>query len=156
MLRERLRSVERSVYRRALHSGAPPLDDVAPVAWDTAALRAHQFCLIVTYRRDGRAVPTPMWVAMVGDAMVARSAASDGKIKRIRRDGAVRIAPCTLSGRPLTAPMEGTARLLEDPTSRAQAEAALRDRLGLLRRLYSLFRDPVLEPAYIEVTARAA
>lgn len=150
--RTTLRSVETRLYRRLRHPAAERLDAATPAGWDPAALERHRYCLLVSFRRDGTPVPTPVWFALDTDGrrILIRSGASDGKVKRIRRDGRVLVAPCTFFGRPLGEAMEGQARILRQP-EHAAAEAALRTALGLQRRVYAFFRDRALEPAYIEV-----
>lgn len=69
---------------------------------DLERLGAAQYLLLTTFRRDGTAVPTPVWVARDGAELVVFTAPNAGKVKRIRRDGAVRVGPCTMRG--LTSP----------------------------------------------------
>lgn len=54
-----------------------------------------------TFRKSGEAVDTPVWV--VGDDTDARqlyifTRAASGKVKRVRNQGAVEIAPCSMRG----------------------------------------------------------
>jgi PPOX class probable F420-dependent enzyme len=59
-----------------------------------------------TYRRNGAAVRTPVWFAaapaVAPGAAVPKfyiySTADSGKVKRVRRNGAARFAPCDISG----------------------------------------------------------
>jgi PPOX class probable F420-dependent enzyme len=55
--------------------------------------------LVTTYRKDGRAVPTPVWVVRDGDGIAIWTASDSGKVKRVRRDGAVLVGPCTAGGK---------------------------------------------------------
>jgi PPOX class probable F420-dependent enzyme len=144
-----LRATERHLYANALHPHADDLSGV-PGPWDLEVLMGHRYLLLVSYRRDGIPVPTPVWFAAAGVRVVIRSAASDGKIKRIRNQPTVRIAPCSLRGRAFSAPMLGRARILE-PDEEEQAEQTLRASLGLQRRLYNLLRQPLLDALYVEV-----
>jgi uncharacterized protein len=100
------------------------------VASDVDRLGAEKYVLLTTFRRDGRAVPTPVWVARDGDELVVFSAPDAGKVKRIRRDGTVRVAPCDLRGRRRGDDVPGHARLLDD--------AAARRVHGLITRKYGL------------------
>ncbi|GLY02457.1 MULTISPECIES: PPOX class F420-dependent oxidoreductase [Actinoplanes] len=75
-------------------------------------LGAARYVLLTTFRRDGRAVATAVWVLPAPDGELAIwTAADSGKIKRIRRDGRVTLAPCTVAGRVLGPAVEGRARL---------------------------------------------
>lgn len=151
-LRQSLRAAEQRLYRSLRSETAFSAISAPRVPWSVSELSAHPFCSVVSWRRDGRGVPTPVWFAITGERIVFRSAASDGKIKRIRRERDVLVCACSLRGRPLSPTMAGRARLLDEAEWSA-AEAALRARYGVQRRLYALLRDPLLEAAYVEVAA---
>jgi PPOX class probable F420-dependent enzyme len=74
---------------------------------DFGTLRFKRYLSLETYRRDGTPVRTPLWFALASphgaDASAATiyvyTTADSGKVKRIRRNGAARIAACTALGR---------------------------------------------------------
>ncbi len=105
--------------------------------------------LLVTYRRSGEGVPTPVWVAKVGERLVFRSEADTAKVRRIRNDPRVRVAPCTLRGRPTGPPVEATARIV-GPRDEA-AERALAAKYGWRRRAYTRVA-PLGDLVYVEIT----
>jgi len=76
-----------------------------------ADLGAEKYVLLTTFRKDGRAVPTPIWVVPDGDGLAVWTRADSGKIKRIRRDGRVTVAPCNFRGTVAGAAVEAHARL---------------------------------------------
>ena len=96
----------------------------------TAELAAGKYVLLTTFRRSGEPVPTPVWVVDEGGLLYAWSATDTGKVKRIRRDATVRVAPCDFRGNPTGPEVAGTARLLD-------AEGTDRVR-GLIRRKYGI------------------
>jgi len=49
---------------------------------DLSALGDEAFVSLTTYRRNGDAVSTPVWVARDGDSLVVTTAASTGKMTR--------------------------------------------------------------------------
>ncbi|MBO0874178.1 MAG: PPOX class F420-dependent oxidoreductase [Pseudonocardia sp.] len=100
-------------------------------------LTAGSYLLVTTFRRDGRAVPTPVWAARDGDGLVIWSAADAGKVKRIRREGSVRLAPCTARGKPTGTEVAGHARLLDAEESR-RARRLIAARYGVVGRLAML------------------
>jgi Pyridoxamine 5'-phosphate oxidase len=55
-------------------------------------LRGHKYCLLVTYKRSGEAVPTPVWFGLGDGKLYVRSEAKVAKVKRIRNDARVRVA----------------------------------------------------------------
>ncbi len=99
-------------------------------------LRTHKYCLLVTYKRSGEAVPTPVWFGLADGKLFIRSEANVAKVKRIRNDPQVRLAPCTVRGKPVGPPAEGRARVLDQPSDEQKAEAALQANYGLGRKLY--------------------
>lgn len=93
-------------------------------------LASAKYLLLTTFRRDGTAVPTPVWVVGDGSLLYAWSAVDTGKVKRIRRDGAVLVAACDFHGKADGPAKPGTARLLD-----AEGTERVRD---LIRRKYGI------------------
>ena len=151
-LRERLHRLENRFYAAIRH---PSADEVASAPLGPAgldALHGAAHCLVVSYRRNGQPIATPVWFAIDGDRLVFESDADSLKLKRIGRNPHVRVAPCTSRGRPLAPPAEATARIL-DPDQEPEAERALAEKYGWSRRLTSRLRPT--SPAglaYVEVT----
>ncbi|WP_026423657.1 PPOX class F420-dependent oxidoreductase [Actinokineospora inagensis] len=77
------------------------------------ALGDGKYLLVTTYRRDGTAVPTPVWVARDGADLVAWTVRDSGKVKRIRAGCRVEVGPCDVRGRPLGESSTVKARLLD-------------------------------------------
>jgi PPOX class probable F420-dependent enzyme len=98
---------------------------------ELARLAAEKYIVLTSFRKDGTAVPTPVWVARDGDELVVFTAPDAGKVKRIRRDGAVRVGPCTVRGVPTGDDVPARARILD--------EAAARHTMKLIARKYGLF-----------------
>lgn len=80
---------------------------------DLDLLGKAKYVRLTTYRKDGTAVPTPVWVVRDGDELLVFSAPDAGKVKRIRRDGAVRIGPCDARGNAKGEEVPGQARILD-------------------------------------------
>jgi hypothetical protein len=111
--------------------------------------------LLVTYRRDGTPVPTPVWAAPAGDILYVRSERASGKVKRLRGDARVLVAPCTVRGRPLGPPFEAWGRVL-DGEGQLIAERTLAARYGLGRELFELAMDIMrVDMCYLEVAPHA-
>lgn len=96
--------------------------------------------LLVTYRRDGTPVPTPVWAARAGSVLYVRTERSSGKVKRLRRDPRLLVAPCTVRGTPLGPPLQASAKVLEGAEEHL-AERALAARYGLGRELFERAMD---------------
>jgi PPOX class probable F420-dependent enzyme len=112
---DRLVTIGRTI---AMHTGQPIQDqhataDVVPAsATSFAPFARQQTVLLTTFRRDGTPVKTPVNIAVDGDRAFIRSWDSAGKVKRIRNNPEVAIAPCTARGRPTGPPMSARARIL--------------------------------------------
>jgi uncharacterized protein len=127
----------------------------APRAGSVGEIRDCKRSLLVTYRRDGTPVPTPAWTAERGGRLYVRSERASGKVKRLRRDPRMLVAPCTVRGEPLGAPLEASARVLtrEQETG---AERALASRYGFGRLLFELAMDLLrVDMCYLEITLGA-
>lgn len=97
-----------------------------------------KYLLLTTFRGDGRPVSTPVWAARHGEELVVRTPADTGKVKRIRRDGAVEITPCDVRGRVRGESVSGRARLL-DPEQTRDVHAAIERKYGILGRLLTVW-----------------
>lgn len=117
-------------------------------------LRGHKYCLLVTYKRSGEPVPTPVWFGLEGGKLYVRSVADAGKVRRIRNDPRSRVAPCSARGKPLGSPAEGRTRVLDQQSDNELAEAALRAHYGLGRKIYEGASEAVgIKTVYLETTA---
>ena len=76
-------------------------------------LNSAKYLLVTTFRRDGRAVATPVWKVRDGDALGVWTATGSGKVKRIRNRPEVRLAPCDYRGPPLGEEVSGRAEILD-------------------------------------------
>jgi PPOX class probable F420-dependent enzyme len=97
-------------------------------------LGASPYVRVTTFRKDGRAVPTPVWVVLDGDGLAIWTARDTGKVKRVRRSGDVLVGPCTARGRLTGAEVPGTASIL-DSAGTARVRTLLARKYGLMGRL---------------------
>jgi uncharacterized protein len=89
--------------------------------------------LLRTRRRNGDWVATPVNVAVERDRAHFGTAASSGKVKRLRNFDLVEVGPCTLRGRPTGPVVTARARRLEGEEAVA-AERRLRARYPIVYR----------------------
>jgi PPOX class probable F420-dependent enzyme len=108
--------------------------------------------LLSTFRRNGTPVSTPVWAAPEGGRLYVRSERTAGKLKRLRNDARVLVAPCTVRGKPLGAPFEASARVLA-PHEESLAERALARRYGFGRELFERTMDVWrVDMCFLEIT----
>ena len=118
----------------------------------TANLHDARYIALTTYRRDGRAVTTPVWAAPLEGKLYVVTAASTGKARRLRGTNRVRFAACNASGRRIFSEwLDGTGRIVEDAARGDQALAALRRKYGwqlsvamLVYRVRGRYRERVV------------
>lgn len=102
---------------------------------DASALAAERFVSVTTFKRDGTPVATPVWCVGQDGSLLVFTEADSGKVKRLRRDPRVSVAPCTARGRPLGPAVDGTADIVEDTE---QVEALLARKYGRVWPAYNL------------------
>jgi len=56
----------------------------------------QQYLSHETFRESGVGVQTPVWFVQDGDTIFMRTIANSGKVKRIRKNGQVKVAPSQL------------------------------------------------------------
>jgi len=78
-----------------------------------AALEGARYVLLTSYRRSGAGVPTPFGALFREGKVYCFIDARSGKVKRIRRQPRVEVAPCTQRGAPTGPSVAGQARVLE-------------------------------------------
>jgi len=85
---------------------------------------------LATFRRTGREVRTPVWIAGEGLRHYVFSEGTAGKVKRIRANGRARIACCDVRGKVSSDWIDARARILREPEAIERAYAALRRKYG--------------------------
>ena len=98
-----------------------------------------------TFRKTGVGVRTPVWFAQdvlhsvpTITVFYIYSEADAGKVKRIRNNPKVRVAPCTMRGDVRGAWIDGRARICEDDEA-AHGQQLLTQKYGLLKILGDFF-----------------
>lgn len=86
------------------------------------ALEGHRYVALTTFRRSGEGVTTPVWFARLEDVLFIFTGLDSGKVKRIRNNSRVTLAPSNVRGRPKGVSFEAEARLM------SEAEEGVADR----------------------------
>jgi PPOX class probable F420-dependent enzyme len=106
---------------------------------------------VVSFRRTGEPVATPVWVGQGGGRLYFRTLAAGHKVGRIRNNPEVLVAPCTPRGRPTGPPMRARARILDDVEGLAVAEPAIQASFRFGRTVYKRVVQDA-EALYVELT----
>jgi PPOX class probable F420-dependent enzyme len=116
-----------------------------------SSLRGARQCLVVTFKRSGEPVPTPVNFGLASGRLYFRSEPRSAKVRRIRRDPHVRVGSCNLRGRPTGTMVEGTARVLSGEAAR-RADATLSGNWTPMMKLGERGIDRLpIEIVYVEV-----
>ncbi|MGN6275326.1 MAG: PPOX class F420-dependent oxidoreductase [Solirubrobacterales bacterium] len=144
------KALDRMRHRNAFEVARRP-----GIATDFDGFRGARQCLVVTFKRSGEPVPTPVNFGLASGRLYFRSEPRSAKVKRLRRDPHVRVCPCNLRGRPTGEVVEGTARVLSSEEAE-QADAALAGNWTktMLAMERGLDRLPI-EIVYVEVEPSA-
>lgn len=98
----------------------------------------QKYLSLESYKKDGTPVATPLWFAQEGGVFYIYSLANAWKVKRIRNNPRVRIAPCDLRGNLKGEWVDAAARIL-DQTEAEKAHRLLNQKYGLLKRMGDFF-----------------
>jgi uncharacterized protein len=119
-----------------------------------SAFAKHQYMNLVTYRKSGEGVKTPVWFAQDGNRLVMLTQPAAGKLKRIRNNPCVQIAPSDVRGNPLGATIEAQARILS-ASEYKHAEQIISKKYSLVYaalRIQAKLRGQNMERVFIEIT----
>lgn len=94
-----------------------------------ASLSSYEFVLFTTMRKSGVGVPTAMWFVYEQGKLYMVTGRTTGKIKRMRTNGRVSVAPCDLMGNVLGPQIEAYAHELP-VAQHAHADALLAQKYG--------------------------
>src|SRR5690242_1708529 len=91
-----------------------------------------KYLSLTSYKRDGTGVATPVWFVADGGRLLVKTDPASFKVRRIRRNPAVTIAPCNAAGRPRGPAVPAAAEILPD-SAMARTDA-------LMKRKYRIDR----------------
>ena len=100
----------------------------------------EKFVSLTTFKRNGDAIASPMWIVGDGEQLLAWTPADASKVKRVRRDPRVTLTACgrtgkVKAGRPT---FDGTAEVITDPASVARTESLIKRKYGAEFRVVTL------------------
>lgn len=118
----------------------------------------QKYLSLETFRKNGVGVKTPVWFVLDGDVLFVNTGANSGKVKRIRNNGGVNIAPCKMDGTVLGYWLPAQAREIQDSDTSQKVGYLLDRKYGLMKKMFGLFgslqkrQDTILE---VKVTNKA-
>ncbi|GCF11137.1 PPOX class F420-dependent oxidoreductase [Dictyobacter arantiisoli] len=100
------------------------------------ALYRAQYGNLITFRKNGNAVSTPIWFGDHDGIIYIETGGTSGKVKRIRHTDRVTLAPCTASGKDTGEQVEGHAYIVTNTAELFIAKGALHRKYSWKRQLY--------------------
>ncbi|HXG92870.1 MAG TPA: PPOX class F420-dependent oxidoreductase [Blastocatellia bacterium] len=97
----------------------------------------QKYLSLESYRKSGVAVAVPVWFAEDDGRLYIYSLADAGKVKRIRNNARVRIAPCDVRGRVIGDWVDARARIVEGSEA-AHGMDLLTRKYGLVKKVFDL------------------
>jgi PPOX class probable F420-dependent enzyme len=95
-------------------------------------LKSNRYISLTTFKRDGTPVSTPVWVVSDdGERLLVWSAAKTWKVRRVRRNPQVLVAPSNFRGEERGERVSATARVIDHP----DIDELLRRKYGWQKRL---------------------
>jgi PPOX class probable F420-dependent enzyme len=149
----RFMALQYRLYDRVRHRRAFEVARQPGEARSFDGFRGARQALMVTFKRSGEPVPTPVNFGLSDNRrLVFRSEPHVAKVKRIRHDPHVRVCPCNLRGKPRGPVVEGLARILPESESE-RAHDALESNWRPEMKLFERAGDRLGVPTvYIEVS----
>jgi PPOX class probable F420-dependent enzyme len=105
---------------------------------EIAVFKNQSYLNLETMKKSGQAMPTPVWFVERDGALFVRTEAQSGKVKRIRNNPQVRIAPCGSRGELKGEWVGAAAQLVADEATPAQINDMLNKKYGLLKAAFDL------------------
>ncbi len=116
-------------------------------------LQGHTYISLTTFRKSGEGVATPVWFAIDGDRLYVVTPLDSGKIKRIRNNPRVTLAPSDGRGKvsPGAPLIEGVASIVPMEAG-GRGDQALRNKYGWMYRAFAWFWQlRRIEPVLLEL-----
>jgi PPOX class probable F420-dependent enzyme len=118
-------------------------------------LEDSRYISLLSYKRDGGGVQTPVWTAGLDGKLVIFTARDSYKVKRVGRNPKVRVARCDARGKVLGPWSDGTCAIVEDPARSEAIMGALGRKYGWQMGVLNFFAGiagRTSKRAYLEVT----
>jgi PPOX class probable F420-dependent enzyme len=112
---------------------------------------------LLSFKKDGKGVETPVWAAPLDGKLCVFSAGEAYKVKRVRRNPAVRVARCDARGKVLGPWLDGTCAIIEDKAHQERMMAAINRKYGWQAAILNFFSGisgKAKKRAYLEVTLK--
>lgn len=101
-------------------------------------IKDAKYIALETFRKSGKGVITPVWMAADGGKFYVWTDGTSGKAKRIRASGRVRVCASDVRGTPESEWMDAQARVLDQPADVKATEKRIAAKYGLMFHLFGV------------------
>jgi len=112
------------------------MDQTVPV---TQIFDQAKYMNIETYRRSGEAIRTPVWFVESGGLLFCLTRSDSGKVKRLRHNAEVKVAPCKMNGDTTGDWLDGEASFVESEESIKAIRSLFDQKYGAAAHLFNMF-----------------
>jgi uncharacterized protein len=97
-----------------------------------------RYLSVTSFKRDGTGVATPVWFVADGSRLLALTDLHSAKVRRMRRNPHILVAPCRADGRLRGEPVPARAEVLTATADLERVGRLLTERYGISYRLVML------------------
>ena len=122
-------------------------------------LDREAYISLATFRRDGRAVKTPVWFARRGERLYVFTENDAGKVKRLRNGPRAQVAACNVRGGLRGDWIEARGRVVDDAKTERDAYDALHAKYGWQMKMvdfWSRLAGRIASRAIVEIEPGSA
>jgi|TARA_X000001036_G_scaffold417921_1_gene436309 PPOX class probable F420-dependent enzyme len=96
-----------------------------------------EYINLITYKKDGSPVTTPVWVAPHDNSLVVTTSLNAGKVKRVRNNGKATIYITNQSGtKRLSESLDVIGSLVTEPEAKAEAVGVIKNKYGVISQMF--------------------
>jgi uncharacterized protein len=107
--------------------------------FDFSKFEEQKYMNIETFRKSGEGVRTPVWFVESGGALFLVTRADSGKVKRMRHNQSVQVAPCKMDGEVIGEWYPGEASFVESAEALQEIKSLFDEKYGAISRLTNVF-----------------
>lgn len=105
---------------------------------DLEALFPGRYLSVTSFKRDGAGIATPVWFVSAGRQLFALTDLHSAKVRRVRRNPHVLVAPCRVDGKLRSEPVSARAEVLTATPELERVQKLLLERYKASYRLVML------------------
>jgi len=101
-----------------------------------AQFQKKNYLSIESYRKSGEPVRTPVWFVEDGGSLYVRTGPDSGKVKRLKRNPNLKVAPCSMSGDPQGTWLAATCEIVNDEQLAKKVNDLFNKKYGLQKTIF--------------------